>query len=150
MKFTETNADPLSLTFKSEVFLNGGELTGFACPDNICFDRKGNLWITTDIADYDLGTGDYKAFGNNGLFYIPLSGSDAGKAFRFAVAPKEAELTGPCFSEDGKTLFLSVQHPGANTTDIKNVTSHWPEGGKSIPRSAVVTITGPLLDSLLG
>ena len=148
MKFTETLRDPCSLTFTSEVFLNGGELTGFACPDNLCFDKKGNLWMTNDVADYDLGQGEYKPFGNNGLFYIPLSGPDAGKAFRFAVAPKEAELTGPCFSEDGKTLFLSVQHPGANTDDLKNPTSHWPEGGKSTPRSAVVAISGPLLESL--
>lgn len=148
MKFSETANDPLSLTFTSEVFLNGGELTGFACPDNLCFDKKGNLWLTTDIADYDVGQGEYKSFGNNGLFFIPLSGPNAGKAFRFAVAPKEAELTGPCFSEDGKTLFLRVQHPGANTNDLKNPTSHWPEGGKAMPRSAVVAITGPLLESL--
>jgi len=46
-------------------------------------------------------------------------------------------------------LFLSVQHPGANTSDINKPTSHWPEGGKSIPRSAVVALSGPLLDSLV-
>jgi secreted PhoX family phosphatase len=149
MKFMETNKDSLSLTFKSEIFLHGGEMTGFACPDNMCFDPKGNIWMTTDVADYDLNKDEYKSFGNNGLFYIPMSGPDAGKAFRFAIAPTEAEFTGPCFSRDGKTLFLSVQHPGANTKDLKNPTSHWPDGGKSLPKSAVVTISGPLLDSLM-
>ncbi|MNT57297.1 hypothetical protein D3C72_1946580 [compost metagenome] len=66
------------------------------------------------------------------------------------MAPNEAEFTGPCFSDDGKTLFLSVQHPGANTMDINKPTSNWPDGGKSIPHSAVVAISGPLLDSLIG
>lgn len=146
MKFTEKENDLLSMEFSNEVFLNGGELTGFACPDNMCFDARGNLWITTDIADYDLNTETYKSFGNNALYFIPLSGIYAGKAFRFVVAPKDAELTGPCFSEDGKTLFLSVQHPGANTTDVKNPTSHWPDGGDSIPRSSVIALSGPLLE----
>lgn len=150
MKFDEENHDPLSLKFKSEIFLHGGELTGFACPDNMCFDRKGNLWMTTDVADYDLNKDEYKPFGNNSLFYIPLSGPEAGKAFRFAIAPQEAEFTGPCFSADGKTLFLSVQHPGANTKDLKEPTSHWPEGGSSLPKPAVITISGPLLDRLVG
>lgn len=150
LKFTEENNDPLALNFSSEVFINGGELTGFACPDNMCFDKKGNLWITTDIADTDLNGEKYTTFGNNSLFYIPLSGDHAGKAFRFAIAPKEAEFTGPCFSEDGKTLFLSVQHPGATTKDLKNPTSHWPDGGDALPASAVVAISGPLLDSLIG
>jgi Predicted phosphatase len=149
MKFTETNGDHLAMTFKSEVFLAGGEATGFACPDNMAFDRKGNLWITTDIADYDLGQGEYKSFGNNGLFYVPLSGENAGKVFRFATAPNEAEMTGPCFSDDGKVLFLSIQHPGANTVDLTKPTSNWPEGGTSMPKSSVVAISGPLLDQLL-
>lgn len=149
LKFTEQNNDPLALNFKSETFLNGGELSGFACPDNMCFDSKGNLWITTDVADHDLNTEKYKAFGNNSLFYIPLSGSNAGQAFRFAVAPIAAEFTGPCFSPDGKTLFLSVQHPGATTKDLENPTSHWPDGGTSLPSPAVVAIWGPLLDALM-
>ena len=28
------------------------------------------------------------------------------------IGPMECELTGPCFSPDQQTLFLSVQHPG--------------------------------------
>lgn len=150
LKVTEDQHNLLSMRFSSETFISGGEASGFACPDNMCFDARGNLWITTDIADYDLNLSPYKSFGNNGLFFMPLTGPDAGKAFRFAVAPKEAELTGPCFSLDGRTLFLSVQHPGANTRDLKQPTSHWPDGGSSLPRSAVVAITGPLLDSILG
>lgn len=148
IKFMETDNDPHSLTFTSETFLNGGDLAGFACPDNMCFDAKGNLWLTTDIGDRDLNTDRYQGFGNNGLFYLPLSGPQAGKAFRFAIAPMEAEFTGPCFSSDGKTLFLSVQHPGANTTDLSKPTSRWPDGVNSLPKPSVIAISGPLLDSL--
>ena len=30
---------------------------------------------------------------------------------RFAVAPNGSETTGDCFTPDGKTMFLNVQHP---------------------------------------
>lgn len=148
LKFSENAKDPLALKFSSEVFLNGGHEVGFSCPDNLCFDKNGNMWMTSDIADYDLNSAEYKSFGNNSLFYIPLSGSSAGVPHRLISAPRDAEITGPCFSEDGKTLFLSIQHPGGNTTDIASPTSHWPDKVKGIPRPAVVAISGPLLERL--
>lgn len=147
LKFVEKNNNPLSLHFESSVFLHGGAETGFACPDNLCFDAQGNMWMTTDIADYDVNSGEYSSFGNNSLFFIPLSGPQAGQAVRVATAPAEAEMTGPCFSADGKTLFISIQHPGANSTDLENLTSHWPDGGTSIPRPSVVAIQGPWIKS---
>lgn len=149
LKFEEAELNPLSLKFNSSVFLNGGPETGFSCPDNLCFDAHGNMWMTSDIPDYDIGTDKYKKFGNNSLFFIPLAGEYAGEVFRFASAPKAAEFTGPCFSPDGKTLFLSVQHPGATTQDLSNPTSTWPDGAGSTPRPSVIAITGPLLDSIM-
>jgi hypothetical protein len=149
LKIIEADNSLLSMKLKYEVFLNGGELTGFACPDNMCFDIQGNLWITTDVSDSELNTAEYKNFQNNSLFFIPLRGEQAGTAFRFAIAPKDAEFTGPCFSEDGKTLFLSIQHPGANSRGLDHLTSHWPDGKDSIPRPAVVAISGPLLDKII-
>ena len=50
------------------------------------------------------------------------------------------------FSSNGKTLFLSVQHPGEQTTDLNNPTSRWPNGG--LPKSSVITIEGPLLNKI--
>ncbi len=35
-----------------------------------------------------------------------------GLAFRVVTMPSDAEATGPAFSSDMGTLFLSVQHPG--------------------------------------
>ena len=86
---------------------------------------------------------------HNSLFYIPMSGALSGQAFRVASAPVTAEFTGPSFSPDGRTLFLSVQHPGEGTTDLKQPLSRWPQGGNNMPKPSVVTITGPALDNLV-
>lgn len=142
-KFIEKNNDYTSLEFESSVFIFGGEKSKISCPDNLAFDKKGNMWVTNDISEDEIGVGVYKPFGNNALFYIPMSGENSGKVYRVAQAPNDAELTGPCFSDDGRTLFLSIQHPGAKTKDLKNLTSHWPDGGESIPRPSVVAISIP-------
>ncbi|MBY0413028.1 MAG: DUF839 domain-containing protein, partial [Bdellovibrionales bacterium] len=142
-KFVEKNNDYTSLEFESSIFIHGGEASKIACPDNMAFDKKGNLWITNDISEDEIGLDRYRPYGNNGLFYVPMSGPRRGETFRVAQAPNDAELTGPCFSEDGKTLFLSIQHPGAKTKDLKSLTSHWPDGGNSIPRPSVVAISIP-------
>ncbi len=139
-----------SLSFKSSTWLSGGLESGIACPDNLCFDRAGNLWVTCDISEKMIGTKTYKAFGNNGLFYIPMSGAFAGQPLQVASAPRDAELTGPWFSPDSQTLFLSVQHPGSLTRgDISQPTSNWPDGSGQLPRSAVVALQGPLLAELM-
>ncbi len=144
LKIIESDSDPLS--FKHETFLAGGKDSGFACPDNLVFDPKGNLWFTSDMSGSDIGKGPYEGMGNNGLFVFIRSGQEAGKVIRVASAPTDAEFTGPCFSPDYKTLFLSVQHPGEEGTPEKP-TSSWPDGG--IPRPSVVTLQGPLLDRIV-
>ncbi|MEM6730676.1 MAG: alkaline phosphatase PhoX, partial [Myxococcota bacterium] len=70
------------------------------------------------------------------------------EVFQVAAAPCGAELTGPKFSPDGQTLFLSVQHPGEHTEMKGQWASHWPHGGSEKPAPAVVTIQGPALDAL--
>lgn len=148
LKIVEANGDYESLRFTHDTFLAGGEETGFACPDNMAFDLSGNLWFTSDISGGSMNRAPYTSFGNNGLFLVPRQGAQAGKVIQIASAPVDAELTGPCFSPDGKTLFLCVQHPGESSQSLNQLTSHWPEGGDSIPRSAVVTISGPTLENI--
>jgi len=46
------------------------------------------------------------------LFRSPTSGVNAGKAYMFGYGPMECETTGPFFTADEQTLFLSIQHPG--------------------------------------
>jgi hypothetical protein len=84
----------------------------FAAPDNLAFDPAGNLWIVTDITTARLNDDGYTAFGNNGMFYVPTSGPDAGAPLQFASAPCEAEFAGPSWTAGRETMFLSVQHPG--------------------------------------
>jgi len=145
LKIEEENADHLSLKFKSSVFIAGGPESGVACPDNFAFDQDGDLWLTTDMSGRLMNRtlGPYGRFKNNSLFFVPMSGPWAGQAFRVANAPTDAEFTGPCFSPDGETLFLSVQHPGEESESLQKLTSHWPEGGTSLPKSAVVAIEIP-------
>ena len=150
LKITETDGDHAALTFKPSIYLAGGEETGFACPDNMAFDKAGNLWITSDISGSLMNKEPYIPFKNNGLFVVPRSGEQAGKVIQMASAPADAELTGPFFSTDGKTLFLSVQHPGEYSTGPDALTSHWPDGGTSIPRPSVVAISGKTLNALQG
>jgi len=149
MKLREDSADKTSLTFKSETFLAGSEEAGFSSPDNLAFDLKGNLWMTTDVGGYSLGVEGYEFMPCNSLFLIPRSGERAGELIRVATAPNDAEFTGPFFHPNGKYLFLSVQHPGEATTSLDALTSHWPEGGDLIPKSGVIVISGDSLENLL-
>ena len=150
LKIEETNGEFDSLTFNASTYIAGGEENGFSCPDNLAFDLAGNLWITSDISGDSMNKIDnqYTSFKNNSLYVIPRYGKDAGKVIRIASAPKDAELTGPWFSPDGKTLFLSVQHPGEQTTDLQNPTSKWPFDDDNIPKPAVVAIRGDLIEKL--
>lgn len=133
MKIVEASNDPAALTFSWEMFATGGEPTdgglGFANPDNLEFDKQGNLWIVTDMSTSThnkpvpvqrkgedgkpiTGKGLLGLYGNNSLWQISTNGDNAGEAKMFAYGPMECELTGPCFTTDGSALFLAAQHPG--------------------------------------
>jgi secreted PhoX family phosphatase len=149
LRLEEEHGNPLSLRFQTRTFLAGGEENGFACPDNLAFDNRGNLWMACDVSGKDMNKGPFIPFKNNGLFFIPMSGAHAGQAFQVASAPVNAEFTGPYFSPDGRTLFLSVQHPGEYSPSPDAMISHWPLGNNEMPRSAVVAIQGPALDKIV-
>lgn len=148
LKIEETNGKFDALTFTASTYKAGGEENGFSCPDNLAFDLSGNLWMTSDISGWSMNKEPYTPFKNNGLFVIPRYGKDAGKVIQVASAPRDAELTGPWFSPDGKTLFLSVQHPGELTRYLKEPTSTWPFDEDNIPKPAVVAIQGDLIEKM--
>ena len=149
MKIMESNNDHKSLTFEHETFLAGGVETGFACPDNLVFDAKGNLWFTTDISGSSISKGPYEGLGNNALFVVLRSGERAGEIIRVATAPKDAELTGVSFALDSNDLFVCVQHPGESSPDLNTLTSSWPGKPGELPRSGIVVLNGPFMDQLL-
>jgi secreted PhoX family phosphatase len=102
-----------STTFRWFHAWAGAEGTGpfdAAGPDNLALDRDGGLWFTSGSNVYRSGRAD-------GLYYL-----DRGRAYCVVAMPADAEPTGPCFTPDLRTLFLSVQHPG----DL--VPSAWPLG----------------------
>ncbi len=149
LKIKEFNQDAGSQQFEYSTFVLGGELAGISSPDNLVIDKNGNLWMTTDISGAKIGKGEFAYHGNNSLYFIPLRGEGVGRPIRVAAAPREAELTGPCFSPDGNQLFLSVQHPGETSKSLKKLTSNWPNGGTEVPKSSVVVLSGPSMDYLL-
>ncbi|HEX6344837.1 PhoX family phosphatase [Umezawaea sp.] len=101
-----------------------------SCPDNVTFDGHGNLWITTD--GNALGS-------NDGLFATPLDGAERGHVRQFLTVPIGAEACGPVVAE--RFVLVSVQHPGeVDDATVENPASHWPGGGTSQPRPAVVAV----------
>ncbi len=141
VKLREADNSWASESFRWEIFAAGGPQSGFSSPDNLVFDPYGNLWMVTDS-----GTGQdsiYEFLGNNSMFFLPTEGPDVGKAFRFAVGPVDAEMTGPAWSPDGTTLFVSVQHPGEDSESLDALTSSFAAAeGSNVPRPTLVAITG--------
>lgn len=142
IKFREAGDDWTAQTFLWEVFAVGGPQSGFASPDNLVFDPYGNLWMVTDNSD--LSTNPIKGFhGNNAMFFFPTEGPNAGKAYRFAIGPVDAEMTGPVWSPDGKTLFVSIQHPGEDSESLDKLRSNFAaKAGSNVPRPTLVAIEG--------
>ena len=117
-------------SFHPETSVNGW----FATPDNIAFDPKGRLWIATDGMN-SIGLAD-------GVFAMDVDGPARGKARALFSCPNGAECTGPSFTPDGKTLFLSIQHPAEDSENYDGLTTRWPDfDDKMPPRPSVVVIT---------
>jgi uncharacterized protein len=122
--------DPVhGATFHAETSENGW----FVCPDNLTFDPKGRMFVATDGAnDFDLP---------DGIYGVDTEGPARGLPKLLFTSPIGAEATGPCFTPDGTTLFVSVQHPAEDSETLATASTRWPdfaEGG--VPRPAVVAI----------
>jgi secreted PhoX family phosphatase len=112
----------------------------FTDPDNLSADPQGRLWVCTDgpppngYADavYAMDTqGPGKALSK--LFYIPPVGS---------------ECCSPAFTPDGRTVFISVQHPGELRLDgedaasLADMNTAWPDFQPGVPaRPSVVVLS---------
>ena len=107
-----------------------------AAPDNITFDPKGRLWIATD------GQTEWAGFADS-FYAAETTGPQRGVPRNFFSGPRGAEITGPAFTPDGKTLFLSIQHPAEEAgSTFDKPSTRWPDFQPNMPpRSAVVAIT---------
>ena len=117
----------------------------FINPDNLAFDDQGRLWISTD------GNSDVASGRNDGLWAMETDGRARGTSKLFFRCPVGAEMCGPCFTPDGETLFLAVQHPGEDGDEwrqfnrfssFEDPSTRWPDFKAGMPpRPSVVAVT---------
>jgi secreted PhoX family phosphatase len=101
-----------------------------SCPDNITFDKKGNLWISTD--------GQTSTFRmNDGVYGVPVEGPDRGLSKQLVSGVPGGETASLCFDDEDTALFVSIQHPGEGSA-YGSSTSNFPDGGN--PRPSVVVV----------
>ena len=86
-----------------------GPVSPISCPDNVAFDSRGNLWISTDGQPSAIAL-------NDGLFKVPLEGPERGHVQQFLAVPAGAETCGPVIHDRDGSVFVAVQHPGENGT----------------------------------
>ena len=170
IRINENGADAAATTFNWDIFVIAGNpsLDGakkgsssidasntFNSPDGIQVDPEGRLWIQTDGSFSN--TGDYVNQGNNQMLVADIATK---KITRFLVGPAGCEVTGVCWTPDGRTMFVNIQHPGEVGShpnapkDLKGFASmdefiannptafsKWPDGPNAgRPRSATVVI----------
>ena len=145
------NSDHAAATFRWEMFLMGGNPANpshgakygpgvkegyLAAPDNVAFDNRGHVWIVTDGQDDALNVAD-------SVYACDLNGPKRAATKLFFNAPRGAEICGPCFTPDAKTLFLAIQHPGEEKgSTIDKPSTRWPDFKADMPpRPAVIAVT---------
>jgi secreted PhoX family phosphatase len=156
VRWRERGADAAAARFEWDVFVlcgdpalvdtgKHGNIKGdvFGSPDGLWFDRRGLLWIQTDVSTSVLGKDDYARLGNNQMLAAdPLTR----EARRFLSGPIGAEVTGVTTTPDGTTMFVNIQHPGETASERSNpaapkAVSAWPDGpAGGRPRSATIVI----------
>ncbi|MGS2722561.1 PhoX family protein [Porticoccus sp. GXU_MW_L64] len=115
----------------------------FANPDNVAFDPSGRMWISTDGFPKNRTTDGQQAPVHDGVWACETTGEQRALTRHFFGCPRGAEACGPCFSPDGETFFVAVQHPG-DTPDSNygNPGTRWPDfDPNNPPRPSVVAIT---------
>ena len=151
LRWREAGGDAAATRFDWDIFVLAGNPTvptdqgslragsanvnadnSFNSPDGLAFDGDGRLWIQTD-GNYS-NAGDFANQGNNCMLCADPTTKEIR---RFLVGPKECEITGIAFTPDHRTMFVNIQHPGESGKG----TSHWPDGGTHLPRSATVIVT---------
>ena len=146
IELTEAGNDATATTFRWEIFMLCGDpavaaegtffagwtggVSPISSPDNITFDRQGNLWIATD--------GQINTFRrNDGVYVVPTAGPQRGFVRQLLSGVPGGEVASLALSSDDRFLFASIQHPAEGST-LANPTSRFPDG--DVPRPTVVVV----------
>jgi secreted PhoX family phosphatase len=131
----------IGATFSTKTSKNGW----FGMPDNCVIDTENRLWVATD------GNSDKETGRTDGLWALTIDDNNMVTSKLFFRCPVGAELSGPYFTSDTRSLFVSVQHPGRKGEDwakfgrastFDDPSTRWPDFQSSMPpRLAVVVIT---------
>ncbi len=104
-----------------------GDFSKMSRPDNIRYDRRGNLLIFEDngsALDTNPSTG-----GNNEVYVLPKGAKGSENLRKFATVRGGGEGTGPWFSKHGKLLYLSIQDQAQpDGSDSRVIAIHVPKG----------------------
>lgn len=114
--------------------------TWLSSPDNCTFDNRGRLWISSDQ-----GSHQAKNKIPDGMYACDVDGKGRALVKMFYACPRDAEMCGPAFTPDNRTLFVAVQHPAESKDSTYDAPStRWPDFRPDMPpRPAIVAITRP-------
>ena len=106
-----------------------------AAADNLAFDPKGRLWITTDGQNDAAGVAD--------AVYAADTAGPAAALRGCSSTPRVAQRSGAVLHAGCRTLFLAVQHPAdEESSTFDTPSTRWPDFQPSMPpRAAVLAIT---------
>lgn len=156
LRWREQGGDSAATSFRWEHFVLAGDPANadpekrgniqgdvFGSPDGLYFDRRGVLWIETDVSTSAMHRGPYEKLGNNQMLAADVT---TGEIRRFLVGPRGCEVTGCVMAPDGRSLFINIQHPGETPSErsdpsVPRAVSNWPDfRADGRPRSATVVI----------
>lgn len=118
----------------------------FASPDNAATDHSGGLWIASDQGKKWKKTGTA-----DGLWALETDKDGRGTGKMFFRSPIGAEVCGPRFTPNDETLFVAIQHPGADGANdypgferdstYDDPVTRWPDFDPNLPpRPSVLAI----------
>jgi uncharacterized protein len=150
------DGDHTAERFAWEMFLLGGDpskedegaqyhpdsTVWLSSPDNCAFDPQGRLWISTDQGTAQTN----RNFIPDGMYACDVDGEGRALIRFFFGCPRGAEMCGPEFTPDGRTLFVAPQHPAEEDeiakSNFENPTTRWPDFTDGVPpRPSLVAIT---------